>query len=195
MKFKRTLLPITFALTVTASLVLAACGDDDDAPAPAPTSSIPNTPQNALATKTPIKHVVVIFGENVSFDHYFGTYPKAANLGGGEPTFTAADGTPTVNGLTDALLSDQNPNVTNADNAAAGDPTPPFRLTRAQAYTASQNHGYTAEQQAYDDGKMDLFPKYTGAATAGGSGAFGTKWMVMGYFDGNTVTGRVRYDF
>jgi phospholipase C len=28
-------------------------------------------------TKTPIKHVVVIFQENVSFDHYFGTYPHA----------------------------------------------------------------------------------------------------------------------
>ena len=26
-------------------------------------------------TATPIKHVVVIFDENVSFDHYFGTYP------------------------------------------------------------------------------------------------------------------------
>ena len=26
---------------------------------------------------TPIKHVVVIFGENQSFDHYFGTYPNA----------------------------------------------------------------------------------------------------------------------
>ena len=23
-------------------------------------------------TQTPIKHVVVIFGENISFDHYFG---------------------------------------------------------------------------------------------------------------------------
>ena len=30
-------------------------------------------------TTTPIKHVVVIFQENVSFDHYFATYPKAAN--------------------------------------------------------------------------------------------------------------------
>jgi phospholipase C len=27
------------------------------------------------ATATPIKHLVVIFNENVSFDHYFGTYP------------------------------------------------------------------------------------------------------------------------
>ena len=28
---------------------------------------------------SPIRHVVVIFEENVSFDHYFGTYPNAAN--------------------------------------------------------------------------------------------------------------------
>ena len=27
-------------------------------------------------TTTPIKHLVVIFQENVSFDHYFGTYPE-----------------------------------------------------------------------------------------------------------------------
>jgi len=26
-------------------------------------------------TATPIKHLVVIFDENISFDHYFGTYP------------------------------------------------------------------------------------------------------------------------
>ena len=36
-------------------------------------------------TSTPIKHLVVIFQENVSFDHYFGTYPYAANpLGGAQ---------------------------------------------------------------------------------------------------------------
>ena len=31
------------------------------------------------ASTTPIQHVVVIFQENVSFDHYFATYPVAAN--------------------------------------------------------------------------------------------------------------------
>ena len=38
--------------------------------------------RGAPATTTPIKHLVVIFQENVSFDHYFGTYPKAANTSG-----------------------------------------------------------------------------------------------------------------
>jgi len=28
-------------------------------------------------TATPIKHLVIIFQENVSFDHYFATYPNA----------------------------------------------------------------------------------------------------------------------
>ena len=61
--------------------------------------------QTALArghngsTTTPIKHLVVIFQENVSFDHYFGTYPKAANTSG-QP-FRAARNTPRVNNLLD----------------------------------------------------------------------------------------------
>ena len=40
----------------------------------------------------PIQHLVVIFQENVSFDHYFGTYPTAANTDG-QP-FHASPGTP-----------------------------------------------------------------------------------------------------
>ena len=50
-------------------------------------------------TATPIQHVVVIFQENVSFDHYFGTYPHAANNNPSEPLFRpAAPGTPPTNG-------------------------------------------------------------------------------------------------
>jgi phospholipase C len=55
-------------------------------------------------TTTPIKHLVVIYQENVSFDHYFGTYPNATNPAH-EPVFRAAPGTPSVNGLTDGLLT------------------------------------------------------------------------------------------
>ena len=43
-----------------------------------------------VRTKTPIKHLVVIFQENVSFDHYFGTYPNAANLPGETPFCTTS---------------------------------------------------------------------------------------------------------
>ena len=35
-----------------------------------------------VKTATPIKHLVVIFQENVSYDHYFGTYPQATNTDG-----------------------------------------------------------------------------------------------------------------
>jgi len=37
------------------------------------------------------------------------------------------------------------------------------------------------------------FPKYTGKAGSGGSGAFHTTGLVMGYFDGNTVTALWNY--
>jgi len=102
-------------------------------------------------TTCPIKHVVVIFDENVTFDHYFGTYPHALNPPG-EPPFTPRPGTPPVNGLTNTLLTD-NPNEDN-----------PERLDRAQAVTCDQNHNYTNEQLAYDDGLVDHFVQHTAGA-------------------------------
>ena len=147
---------------------------------------------NETETATPIKHLVVIFQENVSFDHYFATYPVAANPRG-EPAFHALPGTPAVNGLSGGLLTD-NPNLLNAANGAGA--VNPFRLGRAQASTADQDHDYGPEQQAFDAGLMDLFPKFTGAGgTANGSAPpagspapFTTTGLTMGYFDGNTVT-------
>jgi len=135
-------------------------------------------PTSKPTTATPIQHLVVIFQENVSFDHYFGTYPSATNPAG-EPKFKAAPNTPTVNGLSGALLSN-NPNLNPANGAGASNP---FRLDRSQAVTADQNHDYTAEQLAFDAGLMDLFPLYT---SSGGN-------EVMGYYDGNTVTGLWNY--
>ena len=129
-------------------------------------------------TATPIQHIVVIFQENVSFDHYFGTYPNALNPTG-EPKFKGASKTPTVNGLTNALLT-FNPNLNPANGAGASNP---FRLDRSQAVTPDQNHDYTAEQQAFDAGLMDLFPRHT---SSGGN-------EVMGYYDGNTVTALWNY--
>jgi phospholipase C len=142
-------------------------------------------------TATPIKHLVVIFQENVSFDHYFATYPKAANIDG-EPAFAAAKDTPKdIDTLASAGLLDNNPNKTNTANGA--DAAAPFRLDRTQAATNSQNHGYTAEQAAYNNFAMDLFPANTGRGTKGAAGAFGTKGQVMGYYDGNTVTALWNY--
>ena len=135
-------------------------------------------------TATPIRHLVVIFDENVSFDHYFATYPVATNPPG-EPRFIAAPGTPRVDNLANAHLLARNPNLDARNGPGAANP---FRLDRSQANTADQDHGYTAEQRAYDGGAADLFPLYTGRGSSGGVGAFGTSGQVMGYFDGNTVT-------
>ena len=142
-------------------------------------------------TATPIKHLVVIFQENVSFDHYFGTYPVASN-GPGEPPFFPRPFTPPINGYTLALLK-HNPTAQNALNGdgAIG----PFRLSRAQAATADQDHSYTAEQRAFDDGKMDLFPAFTGHGEMlpGAPKEIEGSGQVMGYYDGNTVTALWNY--
>jgi phospholipase C len=145
--------------------------------------------------RPPIKHIVVIFQENASFDHYFGTYPDAKNSDGTQ--FTAHLHTPTVNGLTDG--NSQFPERVNIGlhdfnvNNPVGLPTGmnpngaanPFRMTHDQVVTCSNNHDYTAEQLASDAGLMDKFPQQNfqngaGCATDGST--------VMGYFDGNTVT-------
>lgn len=140
--------------------------------AAAPGSAAAGAP---AGTATPITRVVVIFQENVSFDHYFATYPVALNPPG-EPAFVAAPGTPTVNGLSGALLT-HNPNSVN-----------PFRLGRSQAATCDQDHEYTAEQQAVHGGLMDRFVEFTGARTPGCQSS-----QVMAYFDGNTVTALWNY--
>ena len=155
------------------------------------TAGAVSAPAQAANTATPIRHLVVIFQENVSFDHYFATYPKAANPKG-EPAFTAAAGTPAkIDTLARAGLLTTNPNRTNGANGA--DAAAPFRLDRTQAATADQNHGYTAEQAAFDGFRMDLFPAHTGRGSKGQAGSFGTKGQVMGYYDGNTVTALWNY--
>ena len=179
----RSYLPIATGLTLLLGLAAVSC----------------RPPAIRSQTATPIQHVVIIYGENISFDHYFATYPNAANPPG-QPHFNALPGTPSVNGLSGALLTD-NPNLNPANGPGAANP---FRLSRDQALTADQGHGYAAEQQSFDAAsgtfKMDLFPSKTGAP--GGAPRFplvavppvvGTKGLVMGDFDGNTVTAMWNY--
>ena len=137
-------------------------------------------------TDTPITHLVVIFQENVSFDHYFGTYPMAANPKG-EPFFKAKPNTPTINNLLSAGLLNKNPNFVPPN----GDP---FRLGRADAATCDQDHGYSDEQSMFDFGLMDNFLHFnTGTCKGLAPGqpvpdAGHPDDLIMGYFDGNTVT-------
>src|ERR1700726_4174385 len=123
-------------------------------------------------TATSIKHVVVIFQENVSFDNYFGTYPHAQKNKDGSSFFGGAkDDTPRVNGLEQAGLLTNNPKVVNS-----------FRIDRSNAVTCDQDHGYADEQFAFHGGLMDRFAKVS--CTDKNIGPNST----MGYFDGNTVT-------
>ena len=141
-------------------------------------------------TATPIKHLVVIFQENISFDHYFGTYPYAANTDGSP--FHAKRGTPRVNGLYSKItpsgpigpLLTANPNLYN-----------PTRLSHSQALTCDQDHGYTPEQEAVNGGRMDKFVQFTDVPTCTGTPTtpHGAPGLVMDYFDGNTVTGLWNY--
>jgi len=156
-------------------------------------------------TATPIQHLVIVWGENISFDHYFGTYPRARNLPGETPFF-AAENTPHPNNLLTPLdptnhfepiagvdLLNRNPNFLNPANGAGA--ANPFRLGPSQAATQDQTHFYTPEQQAVDNGLMDLFPKYTGAAGPPPALplAAATAGQVMAYYDGNTVTALWNY--
>ena len=88
------------ALALAATGALAAGGS-----APAAHASDRSTvasPVSAAAPLTKIKHVVVLFGENISYDHYFGTYPRATNKNGVK--FHPRKNTPRNNNLRTAGL-------------------------------------------------------------------------------------------
>jgi phospholipase C len=140
-------------------------------------------------TTTPIKHLVVLFDENESFDHYFGTYPYATNKDG--TPFHAAPGTPKVNGLYTKITSagPTGPLLTSNPNSYN-----PNRLSHSEALTCDQNHGYTPEQLAVDGGKMDKFVQNTETDVCTGQPIlFGEPGLVMDYYDGNTVTALWNY--
>jgi len=130
-------------------------------------------PDAHRATATPIEHVVVLFQENVSFDHYFATYPNAAG-------FAARSDTPSVNGLNDALLH-HNPNSAQ-----------PQMLSRTEALTCDQDHGYKNEQLAFDKGLMDKFVEFTDKENCSAPRT-NKPGLVMDYYDGTTVSALWNY--
>jgi phospholipase C len=131
-----------------------------------------------MPTQTPIKYLVVIDDENVSFDHYFATYPEAANPPG-EPEFKALPNTPSVNNIK-GVLATQNLNLVN-----------PFRLDRSQFFTCDNTNFYMNEQQAYNGGLLDMFVQFTSPIDTSGCPPIDN--LPMGYYDGNTVTALWNY--
>ena len=189
------------ALVMSATIVMSGCNSA--------LTTVPGPPTVTPATSAQvIKHVVVIFDENISFDHYFGTYPNAANSDG--TPFTAASGTPTPdNYVSNRSLLTVNPNLNAQNNTAAAtgtgtaSPGNPFRLSIQQSGTGDQDHDYDTEQTAFDGGKMDLFPYSVGyadsttapnlAAQTSAPALANTTALTMAYYDGNTVTALWNY--
>jgi len=144
----------------------------------------------AQQTTTPITNVIVLFQENVSFDHYFGTYPARRTTRATRSSYPI----PVLHGQrTDSRPVEQQPEHQQPGQRSGitQGRVNPMRLSPAQAYTCSQNHNYGPEQQAVDSGLMDKFPLYTGRNTSEGCAADGS--TVLGYFDGNTVAALWNY--
>jgi phospholipase C len=160
-------------------------------------ASLAHKPVTASHTTSPIKHLVVIYQENVSFDHYFGTYPKAANTSG--KPFHAARKTPAVNGLANTPGQGGSGNLltNNPNRDASGNQTNPRRLDPANindVLTCDQDHSYNTEQKAFNGGAMDKFVSTLG--TAKGTNGLGQPCKasdVMHYYDGNTLPGLWNY--
>jgi len=162
-------------------------------------ADFPGFPGHGTQTATPIQHVVILFQENVSFDHYFGTYPSAANSSG--PRFEADHDTPKANTLADTkgaggtgTLLTNNPN-----KDANGNQVNPRRLdpaTISDVLQCDQDHSYNDEQKAFDGGAMDKFITTVGngnGTSKGPTGQLCNKNDVMNYYDGNTTTALWNY--
>jgi phospholipase C len=139
-----------------------------------------------VKTKTPIKHLVIFFQENETFDHYFGTYPFAQNNPGETPFHAKAD-TPKVNGFDPGLLN-HNQNF----NFITGKFVNPFRVAPGDVAAvwnqASIGNSYGTLQIAADQGLNDQFV-FINALHSGPVIA----QLVMSYVDGNTVTALWNY--
>ena len=117
---------------------------------------LPGLGMGVARPSSPIKHVVVIYQENVSFDHYFGTYPQAANTSG-QP-FVAKAGTPAVNGLNTpapggGTLLTNNPNGANPRRLDPANVNDVLTCTRTTTTRPSSTPDWpsTAVIIAYDD--------------------------------------------
>ncbi|BCJ85565.1 phospholipase C [Effusibacillus dendaii] len=125
--------------------------------------------QAATETSSPIKHTVVIFQENRSFDNYFGTYPTA-------PGFHALPGTPkdVKNIPAGAFNPDEN-----------GNPVYPYLFPLDQLQTKDVDHGFDHMMEMVDGGKMDKFYLVNNRRGAGK--------IAMGYYDYHAIPAYWQY--
>jgi phospholipase C len=76
---KATAYMLTLAISLLGFGVPARAGND---------GNNPDQPVDAIKTSTPIKHVIIIVGENRSFDHLFATYEQISDVTSSKNRFT-----------------------------------------------------------------------------------------------------------
>ncbi|MEH7415782.1 alkaline phosphatase family protein [Neobacillus drentensis] len=152
------------------------------------TASVETQVASELKTASPIKHTVVIFQENRTFDNYFGTYPYA-------PGFQSLPGTPkdvrNFNYVTGSVPREGNGNVYNPDSN--GNPVYPWHdAGKGEIQETDVNHGYSAMISMADGGKMDKF--YQVNHDSGKSTDTNDKGLLsMSYFDYNEIPAYWQY--
>jgi phospholipase C len=88
-------------------------------------------------THSPIKHTIILYQENISFDHYFGTYGHGTNGIPAGATLTHTNGTSTWGPYSPTRLSGQ-----------------------TQGATCDVDHGYSDMVKMADHGAMDQYLQF-----------------------------------
>jgi len=137
------------------------------------------TPANAQAGKMPLKHIIVVYMENWSFDALYGTFPGANGLANATDAAPQVDKTGKVYDVLPAPLNsnkkDSNGKSVADDRFPANLPNKPFEIDKyvpTTDVTGDLVHRYYQEQYQIDGGKMDKFVAWSDAAG-----------LVMGYDD------------
>jgi len=102
------------------------------------------TAESDRGTHSPIKHTIILYQENISFDHYFGTYGHGSN---GIPAGST---------------------LTHTSSAGTFGPYSPTQLSGAtQSRTCDVDHNYKDMINMVDHGAMDKFLQFGNNKTVG----------------------------
>lgn len=141
--------------------------------------ALSQTRVNAQSGKTPLKHIIVLYMENWSFDSLYGMFPGADGIDNAAKAAPQVDKTGKVYDVLPAPLNsnnrDKDGKPTVDTRFPANLPNKPFRLDNyvpMTDLTGDMVHRFYQEQYQIDGGKMDKFVAWT---DAGG--------LVMGYVD------------
>ena len=117
------------AVLVLVSLILSSCGGNSSSNTVTQEQATPPPLPNQQVPRSAINHLMVVVMQNSSFDHLFGTYPKANGLDPTAASYKQIDRT--------------------------GSTVQPQLLTNLSP--PDLNHTRTTYQAAYDSGKMDKY--------------------------------------